>query len=296
MNALQWFSDRDLWRLLMPGLFAGAAVVLLCAVLSVIVVLKRLSFIGQGISHSAFGGIGVAAVAGTLGAGGTLGLAEFLIVLSFCIASAIGMALVSGKGGEQSNSVEADTAIGVFLVAAMALGAVLLAYHMRSGRLSGGATWEAVLFGQILAVGKGEAALAGAVALLVLGAAWWFRRPLLFWAFDEPGAAAFGVPGLRMRLLLMILLALATVTAMKLVGVVLATALLVLPGAAALRLSTRTRPVVVLACAVGLFGLVAGVLTSLQLDLPTGACIVLVLTAVFGACAAFEKVSARLSR
>jgi zinc transport system permease protein len=270
--------------------------VLLCAVLSVVVVLKRLAFIGQGISHSAFGGIGVGAVVGVLGAGGTLGLGEFLIVLAFCMASAIGMALVSADGDGGANSVEADTAIGVFLVASMALGAVLLAYHMRAGRMTGSARWEAVLFGQILTVDRTAAVLAGAVAVIVLGVVWWFRRAMLFWAFDEAGAATFGVRTTRMRLLLMVLLALATVTAMKLVGVVLATALLVLPGASALRWSARIRPVMFLSCVLGVVGLLAGTVASLEMSLPTGACIVLALTAVFGVSACFERLTGRRAR
>jgi len=290
MTTLHWLTDASLRAILLPGLLAGVAVVLLCAVLSVLVVLKRLSFIGQGISHSAFGGIGVAAVAGVLGTGGALGISEFLIVLSFCVVSAIGMALVSDDRHEGANSVEADTAIGVFLVASMALGAVLLAYRLRSGKMSGSAGWESVLFGQVLAVDRSGAMVAGAVAAVVLGVLWWFRRATLFWAFDEGGAAAFGVPTTRMRLLLMVLLSLATVTAMKLVGVVLATALLVLPGAAALRWSARMRPVVLLSCGLGLLGLMAGVVASLEMSLPTGACIVLALTLIFAASAALELV------
>ena len=91
-----------------------------CAVLSPLVVLKRLSFVGQGVSHSAFGGVGVAAVLGALAAGQT-SVVGFCVIGAFCIAAALGMALVGDRRG-----LALDTAIGVFLAASMALGIVLL--------------------------------------------------------------------------------------------------------------------------------------------------------------------------
>jgi zinc transport system permease protein len=263
-------------ELLLTSVVAGLAIVVMCAVLSVLVVLKRLAFIGQGVSHSAFGGIGVAAVIGLLDSTGPLGSAQFLIVLAFCIAAAVGMSLVSERA-----SVEADTAIGVFLVASMALGAALVAWRVQSGRM-GGAGWDRILFGSIMSAGRSDAVVAAIVAALVLAILAWVRRPMLFWAFDGPASAAFGAPTAAMRLLLMILLAVATVTAMKLVGVVLATALLVLPGATALRLSDRLWAVMGLSCLIGIAGLLVGIVGSLEANLPPGACIVLALTAMFG--------------
>jgi zinc transport system permease protein len=287
MTTLQWLTDPAQRALLLPGLIAGAAIVLMCAVLSVLVVLKRLAFIGQGVSHSAFGGIGVAAIAGVATAGAGSGTAQFFIVLAFCVAAAIGMAMASERAG-----VEADTAIGVFLVASMALGAVLIAWRLQH-RGGAGASWESILFGSIMNVTRADAVVATVVSVVVLATVAWFRRPLLFWAFDEPAAAAFGVPTARLRYLLMILLAVATVTAMKLVGVVLASALLVLPGATALRSSDRLTTVLWIACSVGLVGLIAGMVASLEANIPSGACIVLALTVLFvGACAA----SSRLKR
>lgn len=175
-----------------------------------------------------------------------------------------------------------DTAIGIVLVGSMALGAVLIqqAVHLHKP-MSGG--WESILFGSLVAVGWADAAVTWLVALVVLGALWWYRRPMLFWAFDEQVARASGVRTGAMRTLLLLVLALAVVVTMKLVGVVLATAMLVLPGAIALRLSARLLTVVVLSIAAGLAGVILGLAASFELDWQAGASIVLVLCALYAA-------------
>ena len=107
-----------------PGLLAGLAVVVMCGLLSVLVVVKRLGFVGQGVSHSAFGGIGVAAMLAAIGLmpAGEAGQAVQLgIVVLFCLGAAVGMGAVSSR-----REVSEDTAIGLFLVGSMALGAVLV--------------------------------------------------------------------------------------------------------------------------------------------------------------------------
>jgi len=127
------------------------------------------------------------------------------------------------------------------------------------------------------------------VAIGVALTLWLLRRPLLFWSFDETSAEAFGVRTRLMRATLMVLLAVAVVTSMRLAGVVPATALLVLPGAIALRLSSRMGRVLVLACAAGVAGLLVGLWASLQFDVQLGNCIVLALTAGFALAALWNR-------
>lgn len=284
----------DAWPLLLrPGLI-GAALCVMCGVLSVPVVLKRLSFAGQGISHSAFGGIGVAALVGVLLSSsgesvgvGQGGLLEFGIVLLFCIGAALLMAVVGDR-----KATHEDTGIGMLLVAAMALGGLLVELARQAaisrGMAPSARTWESVLFGSVMVSGDSDIVLAWVVAALVVGAAWWWRRPLLFWTLDEQSAPVFGVSASGMRTLLMVLLAIAVVTSMKLAGVVPATALLVLPGAIALRLSASLGKVVLLAlgCAVG--GLVIALALAVMLNVQPGPTLVLVMTAMYG-CAAVVK-------
>jgi ABC-type Mn2+/Zn2+ transport system permease subunit len=263
--------------LFLPGVWAGAAIGLLCGLLSPLIVLRRLAFVGQGISHAALAGVGVAAI---LGVGG---FAATGIAAVVCLGAGAGVALLSGRLRERE-----DTAIGVFLVVSMAIGALMLAY--RAQRPLDGApiapTWESLLFGSILAVGPPEAwfswlALLGSASIL-----WCFRRPLIFWAFDDSAARAFGVPAGGMRFLLLIVCALAIVITMRLAGVVLATALLVLPGAIALRVSQRLRNSAAISCGAALLGIAGGIVLGFESDLPPGACIVLVLGVLY-ACAHF---------
>ncbi|MCR9076159.1 MAG: metal ABC transporter permease, partial [bacterium] len=104
----------------LPALFAGLGVALIGAPLSVFVVLKRLAFIGQGVSHAAFGGVGVALVLGFAGSSVTDNVMQSIIILSFSIGAAL---VISALG--RSNKGRIDTAIGIVLSASMALGFIL---------------------------------------------------------------------------------------------------------------------------------------------------------------------------
>lgn len=282
---MSFLTDPDALAMYLPALAAGLAIALMGALLSPLVVLKRLSFVGQGISHAAFGGIGVASVLG-LGAGAAGGTGQFLVVLAFCLLSGVLIAWLTRRSAG-----EADTAIGIVLVGAMTLGAILISLGSRLHR-GPPPSWESILFGSIISVDWTDAATAWAVAGAILATLWFVRRPLLFWAFDESSAAAFGVPTRVMQYLLIVLLTLAIVTAMKLAGVVLATALLVLPGAAALRTTDRLGSVVALSIASAVVGVGGGLTLSFVLSrVPPGACVVGLLVAIYTAAVIYQAAS-----
>lgn len=294
INTSEWLSNPALAELIRPVLVTGVAIAVLCAPLSLLVVLKRLAFIGQGVSHAAFGGWGIASIlAGASATGGALAIAsrfaastggQLAIVYAFCLLAAMVVAWMSGSNATgRRRAVEPDTAIGIVLVASMALGALLnrLARNPRP--------WESFLFGSVLECGPLDAVVAVAAAALVLLTLWLARRRLIFWAFDEPAAVAFGVHARAMNAVLMALLALATVVSMRLVGVVPATALLVLPGATALRFSRKWGIVMVMTVAIALVGVLVGLVASLELDLLPGSSIVLALTALYAATAVAER-------
>jgi len=264
MRTLELLSGPAFW----PGVVAALALGLLGGALGVLVVLRRMAFVGQGVSHAAFGAVGLAAFLGVA----RHSLGRWTLVVLFCTASALGIGWLRRRG-----SGSADTAIGVVLVGAMALGAILMSAS--PGRAPG---WESLLFGSISAVGWADAALAWAVCVATLLTLAWIRRPLLFWAFDESSAETFGVPTTRVEHVLLVLLAVAVVTAMKLAGVVLATALLVLPAATALRLSDRLGPVFALSAGASVAGVLGGVVLSFETDWPTGASIVAAQVTILG--------------
>lgn len=274
MRTLDYLTGPDA-GLFLPALAAGAAIALICGVLGVFVVLRRLAFIGHGVSHAAFGGVGVAAVLGFTAPGATGTLGYLLIVGGFCLAAALAIGLVSAR-----TKLSEDTAIGVTLVASIALGALLLHLHARGGGSAAGATLEASLFGSVLSVAPSDALAAWIIALAIGAMLALARRGLVFWAFDEPAAEAFGVATLRARLTLLALLAVAVVAAMKLAGVLLATALLILPAAAALRLSERLGVVFALSAGIGVLGVMGGLVVSFETDWPPGPCVAGVLITV----------------
>lgn len=259
-----------------PSVLAGAAIALQCALLSVLVVLRRLAFVGQGVSHAALGGVGVAALIGLTGP------AMVACAGAVCIASALGIGVVSHRRGDREGERE-DAAIGVFLAASMALGAAMLAWRAQRPLADAGPmpSWESLLFGSILSVDARAMWAAWIVGAVVIGALAWLRRPLLFWAFDEEASRVFGGRGLSMRLALMALLGAAVVVTMRLSGVVLVSALLVLPGATALRLSRRLGRVLALSCAAALVGVFGGLVMAFEMDLPAGACIAIALTGLY---------------
>lgn len=276
MNLWHDLSDPTMAWFFGRGALVALAISTMGSLLSILAVLKRLAFIGQGVSHAAFGGMGIVAILGLASSA----MATFAIVLAFCLLAAWIVVRLSDR-----RTTTADTAIGIVLVASMALGAVLLREAMRSPPAgSPPPAWEAVLFGSLTSVAWPDVAVAWGVAAGVVFTAWRWRRSLVFWAFDEVSAEAFGIPSRAMKSLLLVLFTLAIVASMRLAGVVLATALLILPGATALLLSDRWWRVLAISGAVGVIGTVGGLILSYEADWPPGPAIVLALTLVF--CAA----------
>lgn len=247
------------------AILTGAIIAIQCALLSVLVVLKRMAFIGQGISHAALAGVGVAAILGI-----TQGPLYFAIVGAACLLAALFIGWLSDRKATTS-----DTAIGIVLVASMSLGVVLL--QLAGHENESGEEWEELLFGSLTDVGALDTIIAGALLLITIVLALRYGRAILFWAFDERAACAFGAPTSAARIGLMIALAATIVASMKLVGVILATALLVLPGACALRLSSRLPIVLVVSIITALTALAAGLTAAALLSIPVGGSIVLAL-------------------
>jgi zinc transport system permease protein len=257
------------------------------AALSSIVVLKRLAFVGQGISHAAFGGIGLIAALGLSG------LAGESVIFVFCLTSAM---FVAGLSRARTRE---DTAIGIVLVGTMAIGFLLLgvrqhllAHAWYREFIAGSptpASWDTILFGSTMLAGRVGAWMSAVVMVIVLLSVWWWRRPLIAFVFDETAAEAAGVNARAMRMLLMVLLALVVVVGMKLVGVVLISALLVLPGAIAAHLSRSLVGTVATCWVAALIGVVGGLVVSFEFDLPTGPAIVLALIVQFAAAVAMGR-------
>lgn len=243
------------------ALAAGALTALLCGALSFFVVLRRLAFVGSGVAHAAFGGVAVATLLGLPPLAG--GLAVALLVAG-----------ATARASEGS-SVSEDSAIGVFTVAAMAVGVVALGFVRTNVDLFG------LMFGNILTVAPSDLALLGVGTAAVLGSLAAFFRPLMLASVDEEGAQVAGVRTGAMRLLVLVLIGVAVVVALKVVGILLVAALLVLPGASMRPLASRWPALVGGSIAVAFVSVLGGLLLSVVVDVAPGAAIILLGTGLF---------------
>lgn len=263
----------DQLRLFAPGVIVALLVALIGGLLSPVVVLKRLAFVGQGVAHAAFGGVGLAAVLGFASTRGVDPVARTAIVAAFSIAAGL---LVSHLA--QRTHRRTDTAIGIVMTASMALGFVLYRLAAERTRAHAGAPLpaiEGVLFGELLAISQTAAWTTAGVVAAIACVLFWTRRPVLLWAFDEQACAPAGLHTARYATLVLVLLAGAVVLAVQVAGVVLATAALVLPGATALRLTRSLVPAFALSVVVAVVTVAVGLLLSFRLDWPPGATIAL---------------------
>lgn len=274
MKTFEYLFEPVNAGLFWPGVAAALIVALLCAPLSLYVVLKKMAFIGQGVSHAAFGGVGLALyVAAIAGTGGWSGWHQ-LAVLVFAAAAGLGISVLSKRQGT-------DTAIGIVLAVCMAVGFEL--YRLAAGvaartpGVAGPPGIEDVLFGSVLNVTTGGAVATGIAAFLVLGSLWFVRRPLTAWAFDDATAGSLGIRGERMRALLLLMLSVAVVATMQIAGVVLATAMLIIPGVIGLSWGRTIRGAVVWSVMSAMLGVVVGLLVTFELGVQPGPSVVLVM-------------------
>lgn len=248
------------------ALAAALLLSLVCGVLSVFVILRRMAFIGVGISHSAFGGVAL---------GFLLGVDPLLTGIGFAVlvAMLIEMARARGRLAE-------DTAIGIFFAASMALGVVFL--HLSR-------TYNVdvfgFLFGNILAIGPRQISEILTVSAAVLAAVTLCFKELVFLSFDEEMAWVSGVPVTALRYFFLVLMAMVVIVAIYLVGIILVSALLVIPGALAQNLTRHIRPMLAVSVAAAIGSCLGGLAASAMLDWPPGATIVLLLSLSFFASA-----------
>lgn len=244
------------------ALLGGLMVCLLCSFLSFFVVLKRLSFIGVGISHSAFGGLAI---------GVLLGFNPFISAGIFSVLVAWGIGITSRKG-----KLHEDTTIGIFFSAAMALGVALISLS-REYR----ADLFSLLFGNILAITTSDlwmVALCGVGVSLFL---FLFFKELLAISFDDEVARVGGLPVGFLYYGLLTAMAVTVVASIKVVGIILVEALLVIPAATGFQMAKNYRGMLLFSLVSGVISLLSGLLLSYWLDIASGATIVLCSSLLF---------------
>jgi zinc transport system permease protein len=244
------------------AVLAGLAVALVTGPLGCLVVWRRMAFFGTTLAHSALLGL---ALGFLLDINLTIGL--------IATSSAVALALVLAEG---HRGIATDTLLSILAHTGLAAGLIALAFV-------GGIRVDLMgyLFGYILAVSKIDVMVISSMAgitLIVLALIW---RQLLAVTIHAELAAVEGVPVLAMRVGFMVLLAVVVAVALKVVGILLVTSLLVIPAAAARRFAATPEAMALIAAVIGSGSVMAGIGASLAFDLPAGAAIVCAAGLVF---------------
>ena len=246
----------------------GLLIALSSSLLGVTLVLKRFSFIGDGLSHVAFGAMAVAGVTGLTN--------QNIIVLPVTLISAI-LLLRTG----QNTRIKGDAAVAMISVGALAVGYMLMNLFPSSSNISSDVC--STLFGSfsILALKKSDVALCIIMTAVVLTAFILFYNKIFAVTFDESFAKATGVRADMYNLLIAVITALIIVLAMNLVGSLLISALIIFPALSAMRLFRSFRSVTVCSAVISVICAASGIILSILFSTPVGSTIVVADMCVF---------------
>jgi zinc transport system permease protein len=247
---------------ILRALMGGMAVALVAGPLGAFVVWRRMAYFGDTLAHSALLGVAL---------GFLLGISLNLTVIALCTGLAVLLVVL-----QRQRRLASDTLLGILAHSTLSLGLVAVAF-LEGVRID----LMGYLFGDILAVSQTDLAWifgGGLLALLLLAVLW---RPLLAMTVHEDLARVEGVPVMWVSLGFMLLIAVVIAVAMKVVGILLITSLMIIPAATARRLAATPEQMAVLAGVFGALAVAGGVAGSLQWDTPTGPSIVVAAAALF---------------
>ena len=253
------------------ALIVGVLIALSASLLGVSLVLKRFSFIGDGLSHVAFGAMAIASVTNLTN--------NMLIVLPITVVSAV-LLLRTGKNAK----IRGDAAIAMISVAALAFGYLLMHVFPVSSNISGDVC--STLFGStsILTLDSGDVTVCLVMSAIVLVVFALFYNKIFAVTFDEDFARATGVKADSYNLLIAVITAVVIVLAMNLVGSLLISALVIFPALSAMRLFRSFGAVTVCSAVIAVISAFSGIVISILAGTPVGSTIVAAQAAVFGLC------------
>lgn len=250
------------------ALIVGTLIALCSSLLGVTLVLKRFSFIGDGLSHVAFGAMAVATI---------LSLSNnMILILPVTVISAV-LLLRTG----QNTKIKGDAAVAMISVGALALGYLLLNVFSKSANISGDVC--STLFGStsILTLSSLDMWLCIAMAVIVIAMFIIFYNKIFAVTFDENFAQATGTKANIYNLLIAVITAMIIVLAMNLVGSLLISALIIFPALSAMRVFKSFRSVIICSAVISVICAVTGILISILASTPVGSTIVAVDIVVF---------------
>lgn len=241
------------------AILAGSLIAAVCSILGVFLVLRRMSLIGDGLAHTTFGSVAVVLLLGASPLYVTLAALPLVLISSLAI-----LKLTSSK------KIFGDAAIGVVSSIGIAAGIVLAS-------LSGGYNVDlfSYLFGNILTVNQTELLLSLVVFAIVAGSVIFFYQDLFAVTFDEELARSMGIKTNRINIILFLLTAVAAVLAMKVTGIMLVSAMLILPPLTALQLTVSFKATIAVSAVFSVLSVICGIIFSFMLNIPAGGTIVI---------------------
>jgi zinc transport system permease protein len=256
------------------ALIAGVAVAITTSVIGLFLVLRRNSLFGDALSHVAFGGIAVGLVAGVY---------PLWTGLALSIAGALGITKL-----RQSTKIPADATVAILLSSGLALGILLVS-------ATGGFTLDlfSFLFGSILLVSVNDTLAILALAGVVLATVILLYKKLMYITFDEEQAKVSGLDIMRINYLFVVLASVTAVVSMRLVGILLVSALIVIPNITALLFGRGFKKTAIISVSVSVFSVLAGIAISYAFNLAPAGTIVLVSAATFVAALAAKYATRR---
>jgi manganese/iron transport system permease protein/iron/zinc/copper transport system permease protein len=265
------------YQFFVRGLIAATLVGGLCGLLGVYIVLRRMSYIGHGLSHAIFGGAVV----------------SYVIEINFYVGASLWgflSALLINATTRARSFIAADAAIGIVTTASFALGIALISRYRTFTR-----SFDAALFGNILGVSDGDLYAIFGVTVLTFTLILVLYRRLLFTTFDPEVAPFYGVSTATVDTLFSLILAATIVVSMQVMGVTLIAAALVIPPSAARLLTSDFVRLSILSVVIGVFCGFFGMYISYFVDVSSGANIVLFSAAVFVAALVWSSLRERLA-
>lgn len=267
MNMIEKITSYFSYPFVQYALIAGVLIALCAALLGVSLVLKRYSMIGDGLSHVAFGAMAVATVCG---------LAPMTVTLPITIVAAVILLRITG-----SSKIKGDAAIAMISVGALALGYLLLNIFSASANVSGDVC--TTLFGStsILTLSQTDVILCAVLALIVILVFVLFYHKIFAVTFDEGFASATGTNAKAYNTLIAVITAVVIVLAMKLVGALLISALIIFPALSAMRIFKNFFSVIISSAIISVLCAVIGIFIAILYGTPVGSTIVAANIAIF---------------
>jgi len=259
------------------ALLAAFLVGLAAPMVGVFLVQRRLSLIGDGMGHVALAGVAVGFVTNQ---------APVLTALVFAVLAAVGIELVRARGRTSG-----DVALAVMFYGGMALGVFVIGTSESGSSTS----LDSYLFGAISTTRPGDVVTFAVLALVVVALTWALRPRLFAVANDEEYARATGLPVTALNITLAVLTAVTVVVSMRVVGLLLISALMIVPNATAQLVAGSFRSAIRIAVVVGVVCSVGGVTVSFYADTPSGATIVLLAIGLFLVAATYSALHGRVT-